>query len=162
MCKDLWNCTDSCESSNTCLKRKSFTLFSIYSCPFSTDGHARYLHCSQFSCGCSDSCWNLNRTLLLCITNEDDLLFCGYTWVSLKWKGFMCTGGSKKALLGPKMAKHGRLANAPKWSQMINITCFWPFGTIFGLFAPVWTFADKNQFFASKTQSATWQMCFGA
>ena len=29
----------------------------------------------------------------------------------------MCAEGSKMALLGPKMAEHGRLANAPKWSK---------------------------------------------
>ena len=29
----------------------------------------------------------------------------------------MWAGGSKMALVGPKMAKHGRLANAPKWSK---------------------------------------------
>ena len=29
-------------------------------------------------------------------------------------------GGSKKALLGPKMAKHGRLANIPKWSRRVQ------------------------------------------
>ena len=158
MCKDLWNCTDSCESSNTCLKRKSFALFSIYYCPFSTDGHARYLHCSQFSFGYSDSCWNLNWTLLMCITNEDDLLFCGYTWVSLKWKGFMCTGGSKKALLGPKMAKHGRLADVLKWSMIQNDQYnmfFLPFGAIFGPIGLFWIISDKTWFFASKQKSAS-------
>ena len=28
----------------------------------------------------------------------------------------------------------------PKWSQMVNITCFWPFGTFLGSFGPFWTF----------------------
>ena len=31
----------------------------------------------------------------------------------------MCTGGSEKALLGPKLAKHGRLANVPMRSKRI-------------------------------------------
>ena len=29
----------------------------------------------------------------------------------------MCAGGSKMALLGPKMAKRGRLVDVPKWSK---------------------------------------------
>ena len=43
--------------------------------------------------------------------------------------------GSKMALLGPKMAEHGRLADVPEWStgsKMINKTCYWSFGAILG------------------------------
>ena len=36
----------------------------------------------------------------------------------------------------------------PKWSQMVNKTCFWPFGTFLGSFGPFWTISDKTWFFA--------------
>ena len=45
---------------------------------------------------------------------------------------------------------------------MINITCFWSFGAILGLFGPFFIFSHKTWFFAYKTQRASWQKWFGA
>ena len=45
---------------------------------------------------------------------------------------------------------------------MINITCFWSFGSILGLFGPFFIFSHKTWFFAYKTQRASWQKWFGA
>ena len=47
-------------------------------------------------------------------------------------------------------------------SKMINITCFWSFGAILGLFGPFFIFSHKTWFFAYKTQRASWQKWFGA
>ena len=50
----------------------------------------------------------------------------------------------------------------PKWSKMINITYFWPFGVILGPFGLFWIISDKTWFFASKQKSASWPKWFGA
>ena len=50
----------------------------------------------------------------------------------------MCAGGSKKALLGPKIAKHGRLAEVLRWSMIQNDTI----QHVFDHFGPIWTLLD--------------------
>ena len=56
----------------------------------------------------------------------------------------------------PNMAGMPMSRCGPKGSQMVNITCFWPFGTIWTHLHHFGPFKTKNQFFASKTQSAPW------
>ena len=68
----------------------------------------------------------------------------------------MCAGGSKMALLGPKMAKHGRLTDVPKWSKMVQIgqiDQYNMFLTIWDNFGPIWILFDlfkQNLIFCSE------------
>ena len=59
----------------------------------------------------------------------------------------------KMANFGPKMVKHGRFINVPKWYKMvqkgpryINITVLTEI--LLGSFGPIRTVSDKNVFFA--------------
>ena len=68
-----------------------------------------------------------------------------YSGVDRSWLGMVH--------FGPKMAKHGRLVNAPKWpkrDQNGQPKYFWTFGTLLGPSGPFWTISDKNQFVAQK------------
>ena len=64
--------------------------------------------------------------------------------------------------------KHGRLTNIPKWSLMVQIDPKWSFGqsnlslAIWDHFEPICRVLDQNNFFASKTQTASWPKRFGA
>ena len=50
----------------------------------------------------------------------------------------MCGGGSKMALLGPKMAVHGRLDDVPKWSGRVQNDPKWSIQPIFDHLGPFW------------------------
>ena len=66
---------------------------------------------------------------------------------------FMTGNGPKKVHFGPKLAKHGRLVNVPKWSkrdQNGQPKCYWPLGTLLGPSGPFWTVSNKNWYFAPK------------
>ena len=69
----------------------------------------------------------------------------------------MCAGGSKKALFGPKMTKHGKVADVPKWSttvQVLQNDQYNIFLIIWGHFGPIWTLLDhfrQNLIFCSKS-----------
>ena len=77
----------------------------------------------------------------------------------------MTGDGPKMVHFGPKMAKHGRLVNAPKWSKgtkMVNLSLFDHLGPLLGPFGPFWTISDKNDFFAPNGQNRVLQRCFRA
>ena len=72
----------------------------------------------------------------------------------------MCEGGSKKALFGPKMTKHGRVADVPKWSTTVQNDQYNIFLIIWGHFGPIWTLWDhfrQNLIFCLKNTK-----CFSA
>ena len=54
----------------------------------------------------------------------------------------MCAGRSKRALFGPKMTKHGRVADVRKWSTRVQNDQYNIFLTIMGHFGPIWTLLD--------------------
>ena len=82
--------------------------------------------------------------------------------MKLVWSGFghchpsiMCAGGSKKALFGPKMAKHGRLADVRNWSKRVQNDRYNMFLTIWRHFGHNWTLLDhfrQNLIFCLKTE----------
>ena len=83
----------------------------------------------------------------------------------LLWGPSLMTGdGLKMFHFGPKMAKHGRLVNVPKWSERVQKGPKWPtqFGTCLGPSGHFWTISDENEFFAPNEQSRVWRRCFGA
>ena len=69
---------------------------------------------------------------------------------------------------GPKMAKHGRIVNVPKWSKRIQMGPKWSsqvFLTIWDPFGPIWTLLDhfrQNDFFVPNGQRRILQRGFGA
>ena len=62
----------------------------------------------------------------------------------------MCAGGSKKALFGPKMTKHGRVADVPKWSTRVQNDPKWSIKHIFDHLGPFWTHLDSFGSFQTK------------
>ena len=73
------------------------------------------------------------------------------------------------SIFGPKMAKHGRLVNVPKWSKRYQNgqpKCFWPFETllpkVLGPSGTFWTISNKNLFFALRHLRQTLLCPFGA
>ena len=57
-----------------------------------------------------------------------------------------------------KGQKNGSLANVPKRSHVINLTCFWPFGAMLRLLRSFSTISDKTWFFASKASPSPLHM----
>ena len=71
-------------------------------------------------------------------------------WALNPWLGGIKNGpfGTKNGLSWQACQCPDVVQKGPKWSQMVNITCFWPFGTFLGSFGPFWTISDKTWFFA--------------
>ena len=65
---------------------------------------------------------------------------------------FMTGDGLKKVHFGPKIAKHGRLVNVPKWSTQVFLTIWDPFWAHLDSFGPFqtkmnfWSKMDKEGF----------------
>ena len=58
-----------------------------------------------------------------------------------KWPIWTKNGLTWQACQSPDVVQKG-----PKWSQMVNITYFWPFGTFWGSFGPFWTWISIGKF----------------
>ena len=77
-------------------------------------------------------------------------------------------GWPKMVHFGPKMVKHGRLVNPPKWSKGAQKgpngqpKSFWTFGTLLGPSGPFWTISNNNWYFAPKHLCKTLFCPFGA